>query len=69
MGFHMGKNHWFNGLMVYWFIGLMDYWFNGLMGFPLGKTKPFLESLVQGYGIQGGGDTLPPIYICIYILS
>ena len=62
----MGKNHWFNGLMVYWFIGLMVYWFNGLMGFPLGKTKPFLESLVQRLRNTGGGIPSRP-YICIYI--
>ena len=44
-------------------IGLMVYWFNGLMGFPLGKTKPFLESLVQRLWNTRGGDTLRPILL------
>ena len=43
----------------------MVYWFNGLMGFPLGKTKPFLESLVQRLRNTGGG--YPPAHIYIYI--
>ena len=51
-----------------WFNGLMVYWFNGLMGFPLGKTKPFLESLVQRLrNTGGGGGGYPPAHIYIYI--
>ena len=35
------------------------------MGFPLGKTKPFLESLVQRLRNTGGGiPSRPYIYIC-----
>ena len=56
MGFHMGKT-----------IGLMVYWFNGLMGFPLGKTKPFFRIVGTKATEYRGGDTLPPIYIYIYI--
>ena len=37
----------------------MVYWFNGLVGFPLGKTKPFLESLVQRLRNTGGGGYPP----------